>query len=89
VNDGGGKVRAAIRPVYGASEAARFVSDLLTDLPGADLAVETVNGRAGLVVRRAGQAVAVVSLSVAGSVATAVWVVLNPDKLHGWHRPQN
>jgi RNA polymerase sigma-70 factor (ECF subfamily) len=73
--------------VHGAGEAARFVSDLLTDLPGADLAVETVNGRAGLVVRRAGQAVAVVSLSVAGAEATAVWVVLNPDKLRSWHRP--
>jgi RNA polymerase sigma-70 factor (ECF subfamily) len=87
VSDGGGKVRAAVRPVHGASEAARFVAALLTGEPGTDFAVEPVNGRAGLVLRRGGQAVAVVSLSVAGVEVTAVWVVLNPDKLRSWHRP--
>jgi RNA polymerase sigma-70 factor (ECF subfamily) len=87
VSDGGGKVRAAVRPVHGASEAARFVAALLTGQPGTDLAVEPVNGRAGLVLRRVGQTVAVVSLSVAGAKVTAVWVVLNPDKLRSWHRP--
>jgi RNA polymerase sigma-70 factor (ECF subfamily) len=87
VSDGGGKVRAAVRPVHGASEAARFVAALLTGELGTDFAVEPVNGRAGLVLRRGGQAVAVVSLSVAGVEVTAVWVVLNPDKLRSWHRP--
>jgi RNA polymerase sigma-70 factor (ECF subfamily) len=86
VNDGGGKVRAAVRPVRGASEAAQFVAALLTSQRGTDLAVEPVNDRAGLVLRRAGQAIAVVSLSVAGAMVTAVWVVLNPDKLQSWHR---
>jgi RNA polymerase sigma-70 factor, ECF subfamily len=87
VNDGGGKVRAAVRPVHGASGAARFVAALFAGQPGTDLAVEPVNGRAGLVLRRAGQTVAVVNLSVAGAEVTAVWVVLNPDKLRSWHRP--
>ena len=87
VNDGGGKVRAAVHPVHGASEAARFVAALLIGEPGTDLAVEPVNGRTGLVLRRTGQAVAVVSLSVAGAEVTAVWVVLNPDKLRSWHHP--
>ncbi|MGW1342751.1 hypothetical protein ACWCOV_17005 [Kribbella sp. NPDC002412] len=86
VSDGGGKVRATIRPVHGARAAARFVAALLSGLRAADLAVEPVNGRAGVVLRSDGQAVAVISLSVAGSEATAVWVVLNPDKLRSWHR---
>jgi RNA polymerase sigma-70 factor (ECF subfamily) len=86
VSDGGGKVRAAARPVHGASETARVVAAVLAGQAGTLLTVESVNGRMGLVLRRAGQAVAVVSLSVAGSEVTAVWVVLNPDKLRSWHR---
>ncbi|MEU4606414.1 nuclear transport factor 2 family protein [Kribbella sp. NPDC023972] len=86
VSDGGGKVRATVRPIHGAREAARFVAALPVGLPGAEFAVEPVNGRAGVVLRRGGRAVAVVSLSVAEAEVTAVWIVLNPDKLRTWHR---
>ncbi|MEU4231655.1 nuclear transport factor 2 family protein [Nonomuraea sp. NPDC026600] len=86
VSDGGGKLRAAIHPTHGADAVARFVTALLTGQPGTDVAVASVNGRTGLVLRRAGQAVAVVGVSVAGAEVTAVWIVLNPDKLRRWHR---
>jgi RNA polymerase sigma-70 factor, ECF subfamily len=78
VCDGGGKVRAPTRPLRGADEVARFVATLLT---GCVPAVESVNGRAGLTLRRAGRAVAVLAVGVAGVEVTAVWIVLNPDKL--------
>jgi hypothetical protein len=55
------------------------------DLAGFDLAVESVNGRAGLVIRRTGRAVAVIAVSCAEDRATALWVVLNPDKLRRWN----
>ena len=87
VSDGGGKVRAAIRPTRGAVAVARFITALLAGLPHTAVTVEPVNGRAGLVVRRVGQAVAVASLSVVGTEVTVVWIVLNPDKLRRWHRP--
>lgn len=87
MSDGGGKLRAAVRPTCGADAVARFVTALLTGQPGTEVAVASVNGRTGLALRRAGQAVAVVSLSVAGTRVTAVWIVLNPDKLQRWHRP--
>lgn len=83
VSDGGGKVRTPAVPVVGGRECARYISGLLS---GHALAFEPVNGRLGLALRRAGQAEAVVSLSIIGSEVTAVWVVLNPDKLHTWHR---
>jgi RNA polymerase sigma-70 factor, ECF subfamily len=86
VSDGGGKVRAASRPLHGADEVARFVSALLSRTAGTVLTAESVNGRTGLVLRRGGEAVAVVSLSVAGTRITAVWIVLNPDKLTRWHQ---
>ncbi|MGP3961986.1 hypothetical protein ACTWPT_38965 [Nonomuraea sp. 3N208] len=87
VSDGGGKLRAAARPTYGADAVARFVTALLTGQPGTDVAVGSVNGRTGLVLRRSGQAVAVACVSVARTEVTAVWIVLNPDKLQRWHRP--
>lgn len=86
VCDGGGKVRAPACPIRGATEVARFVTALLAGRAGTVLAVEPVNGCAGLALRRAGRAVAVISVSVAGAEVTNVWIVLNPDKLHGWHR---
>lgn len=86
VCDGGGKVRAPVRPIRGATGVARFVASLLAGRDGDVLAVEPVNGRAGLTLRRAGRAAAVVSVSIAGDEITALWIVLNPDKLHGWHR---
>ncbi|HET6987482.1 MAG TPA: hypothetical protein VFI00_12745 [Kribbella sp.] len=84
VSDGGGKVAAALYPVRGADDVARCVIDLLSTEPGAALTVEAVNGQAGVVLRRAGQVTAVVSLSVTGPKVTAVWIVLNPDKLRHW-----
>lgn len=87
VSDAGGKLRAAVRPVRGADAVARFVAIMLAGQPDAGVAVESVNGRAGLVVRREGQAVAVISVSVADTRITAVWITLNPDKLRHWHRP--
>ncbi|MGW5154809.1 hypothetical protein ACWEPN_04925 [Nonomuraea wenchangensis] len=85
VSDGGGKVRVAVRPTYGADGVARVVTALLIDQPGTEPAIGSVNGRTGLVLRRAGKAVAVVSVSVAGAEVTAVWIILNPDKLQRWH----
>jgi RNA polymerase sigma-70 factor (ECF subfamily) len=87
VSDGGGKVRAAADPTHGADAVAHFVTALLAGRPRTVMTVESVNGRTGLVLRSAGQAVAVVSVSVADGEVTAVWIVLNPDKLQRWQRP--
>ncbi|MGW6505860.1 hypothetical protein [Nonomuraea angiospora] len=87
VSDGGGKLRAPVRPAYGADAVARFVTSLLAGRPGTEATAESVNGRTGLVLRQAGRAVAVAGVSVAGAEITAVWIVLNPDKLQRWHRP--
>jgi RNA polymerase sigma-70 factor (ECF subfamily) len=86
VSDGGGKVRAATHPVQGADEVARFVTKLLSSQADTTLSVEAVNGRLGVVLRRAGDVVAVVTLTVAGTRIAAVWIVLNPDKLLHWQQ---
>lgn len=84
VSDGGGKVTAALAPIRGADAVAHNVTELLGRQPGTALTVEAVNGQAGVVLRRAGTVIAVVSLSVAGAKVAAIWIVLNPDKLRHW-----
>lgn len=83
VCDSGGRVPAPIRPVHGAAQVSRLLCGLL---PGTVLTVESVNGSAALVVRRAGTAVALIAVGCREDRAMNLWVVLNPAKLRGWHR---
>jgi RNA polymerase sigma-70 factor (ECF subfamily) len=84
--DSGGLVPGPDEPVHGAAEVARLVMTSLRGEAGAELTVESVNGRAGLALRHASRAVAVVGAETAGSRITTLWIVLNPAKLSGWHR---
>jgi sigma-70-like protein len=83
--DGGGKVRAAPRPIVGREKVARFIA--VTAQRGiAELAIEArpvaVNGRPGRVLRAADGAVyAVLVLDVSDDGIHAVHLVANPEKL--------
>ena len=85
VCDGGGVVPAP-GLTYGAEGVAQLMSVLLGGQPDTELTLESVNGRRGLALRRAGQAIAVVGITVADVKVAAAWIVLNPAKLNGWHR---
>ncbi|MEU4191990.1 hypothetical protein AB0E69_08840 [Kribbella sp. NPDC026611] len=82
--DGGGKVPAELGPVRGADAVARCVAERLSLESGMALTVEAVNGAAGVVLRSAEAVVAVASLKVTAGKVSAVWMVLNPDKLRHW-----
>ena len=84
--DGGGVVPAALGSIHGAAHVADLVAVLLRERPGTELTVEAVNGRSGLALRRAGQAIAVVAVGSSGARVAVLWIVLNPAKLGGWHR---
>ncbi|GAA4672091.1 siderophore-interacting protein [Phytohabitans rumicis] len=86
VCDSGGRVPATMSPTHGAEDVARLAAALLCGPPDTELTVEAVNGRAGLALRRAGQAIAVVAVETVDAKVTVLWVVLNPAKLRGWHR---
>jgi RNA polymerase sigma-70 factor (ECF subfamily) len=84
--DSGGAVPGPAGSARGAAEVAHLVVATLCGRSGVEVTVESVNGRAGLALRRASRAVAVVGAETAGSEVTALWIVLNPAKLGGWHR---
>ncbi|MCX4403398.1 RNA polymerase subunit sigma [Streptomyces sp. NBC_01764] len=85
--DGGGKVRALVRPVHGGEQVAHSLLTLLARRPHTTLTTHSVNGRTGLVARYGHQVAAVISLDIADHHITQIWVVLNPDKLRSWNQP--
>jgi RNA polymerase sigma-70 factor, ECF subfamily len=83
--DGGGKIPgAALRPVHGAVNVARFLIGVTARLtpPGARLAVVNVNAKPTVLVQNAdGTPLVVVSIEVDASRIRTVWAIGNPDKL--------
>ncbi|WP_433116326.1 RNA polymerase sigma factor SigJ [Micromonospora sp. CA-246542] len=82
--DGGGLVTAALRPIEGAEQVARFFVDRPTAAVGVTLRERTVNGQPGLVALRDGVIVSVMAFDVSGDRIEHIWAVLNPDKLRSW-----
>jgi RNA polymerase sigma-70 factor (ECF subfamily) len=87
--DGGGKVRAAPRPIAGREQVARFL--VVSARRGAKLTPfsvqnASVNGRPGRVlVGEDGAVVGVLEIDVDGDLIRAVRIVNNPDKLRHLH----
>ncbi|MGK5671810.1 RNA polymerase sigma factor SigJ [Micromonospora sp. URMC 106] len=82
--DGGGLVTAALHPIEGAEQVARFFADRPAAAPGVTLEERTVNGQPGLVARLDGVTVSVMAFDVSGNRINHIWAVLNPDKLRSW-----
>jgi RNA polymerase sigma factor (sigma-70 family) len=82
--DGGGLVRAELRPVEGARQVARFFADRASALADLRILERTVNGQPGLVAQLDGVTVAVYAFDITGGRIKHIWAVLNPDKLRPW-----
>ena len=81
--DGGGKVRAALRPLYGAEHVARWLLGVLRRFPpGLGTRPVLVNGQPGLLVTSAGvpDNVVVIDPGPDGRI-DAIRLIRNPDKL--------
>jgi RNA polymerase sigma-70 factor, ECF subfamily len=82
--DGGGKASAALRPLHGALNVARFVLGAIARLVPNDVSVhiEAVNGQPAVVYRMPrGSAGCVLSVVISGERISEILVVTNPDKL--------
>jgi RNA polymerase sigma-70 factor (ECF subfamily) len=82
--DGGGKIRAALRPLHGAARVARWFLGVLEHHPLPEVAVHhvLVNGEPGLFVTSAGQPDDVIQLELAPDRRVEVIrLIRNPDKL--------
>jgi RNA polymerase sigma-70 factor (ECF subfamily) len=82
--DGGGKARAASRPVHGRRAVARFMALIASRTPPSGLVVREVeiNGRPGrLLFDGEGNAIGALVLDLADGAIRRVDFVVNPDKL--------
>jgi RNA polymerase sigma-70 factor (ECF subfamily) len=83
--DGGGQVKAALRPYKGSEQVARFLAGIARTAPPNGALLECmVNGQPGLVGCLDGEIVAVYAFEVTGERITRIWSVLNPEKLQLW-----
>ncbi|HEY5835066.1 RNA polymerase sigma-70 factor [Streptomyces sp.] len=79
-NDGGGKVRAALRPVSGRSKVAAFVTGLLARYPSGQEHIVDFNGELTLQTSIDGGR-QFVAFDIRDGLIHGIFAVLNPDKL--------
>ena len=84
IADGGGLVAAALHPMTGGEDIARYMVDLAERAPELTLLERTVNGQPGLVAQVEGVIVTVFAFDVADDRVTRIWAVRNPEKLRTW-----
>ena len=87
LTDGGGKARAALRPITGAAKAARFLAAIASrpymGVSVADMTPEPaeINGGPGTLIMAGDRVIAALTLTVSDGRITAVQLLANPDKL--------
>ena len=87
-SDGGGKAKAAPRPVFGARRATRFLVNVAKRLPaGVEVRLATLNGQPGIVIDEHGEPASAIVLDVLDGSICGVRIVANPDKLRALRAP--
>jgi RNA polymerase sigma factor (sigma-70 family) len=84
-SDGGGRVSAALKPVYGADRVARFLRGILTKGGGFDILEQETHDGLGFGIWNDGRITGVVTLEVLHGMITKIRIVLNPEKLSLWN----
>lgn len=77
-SDGGGKVRAALNPVYGAQRIARFMIGVERKNPDRQIFIGQVNGEPALLFARDGRDDVLV-IDMSGGAIQRILQVSNPD----------
>lgn len=84
-SDGGGKVYAAVKPIFSKGSVVRFIMKLMAQNQSADqpafVKMVNVNGGMGLLVRGKDNIWTVISFHVKNNQITDIYIVRNPEKL--------
>jgi len=82
-SDGGGKVAAALKPIHGADQVARFILGARRKFVPADQVVRRaeVNGQPGVVAYVGGKPRAAMVFDILGDRIQTIYIIVNPDKL--------
>lgn len=89
LSDGGGRVRAARRPVQGADSASRLLIGIAHKAgPGMRLEESMINGGPGWLAWDGDRLTAAVQLVIDADKVSQVLIMINPDKLGGLGEPR-
>ncbi|MEH7226792.1 RNA polymerase sigma-70 factor [Bacillus sp. JJ1566] len=82
ISDGGGKVKAAIKPIYTSERIVLFFTSIMKKLPeNSKMEFEVINGYPGVVVSINGYVSHVVSMEFQEDKIWRIYMVANPEKL--------
>lgn len=82
-SDGGGKVTAALKPIYGADRIVKLLAKFSKTVPNNySYIIENINGFPGILFSSEGKTISVISFDFnnEGTIST-IYTVVNPDKL--------
>ncbi|UFJ40257.1 RNA polymerase sigma-70 factor [Brevibacillus humidisoli] len=86
-SDGGGKVRAALRPIYSRERVVAFLLGVAQKrAANIGLQIVNVNGSPGLLISEGSKYWSVFSYKLQGGQIAEIYLIMNPDKLR--HLPQ-
>lgn len=81
-SDGGGKVNAARKPIFGNDKIGRFLVSVAEKATGKRrLQIRNINGRPGIVTWLNGELYSIWSFSISSGHIRNIYIILNPDKL--------
>lgn len=81
-SDGGGRVRAALNPIYGSDRVGRFLLGILREIPPDFVSRQgQINGQPGIVGYAGGHPMGVLTLDILDGRIRAIRIVVNPEKL--------
>ena len=85
--DGGGKVKAALRPIMGADRILRFFIGIADEIPAESRCeIGEINGAPGIRFVTGETTYAAVTFQASQDQLTNLYVVMNPEKLSHLHR---
>jgi RNA polymerase sigma-70 factor (ECF subfamily) len=88
-SDGGGRVAAALKPIYGADKVGRFLTGVRRKFyaeTALGMEVVDVNGNPGLMIRANGTLLGLVTIDTDGERITTIYIIRNPEKLTRFNR---
>jgi RNA polymerase sigma-70 factor (TIGR02957 family) len=83
LSDGGGKKQAALRPLHGPDNVARWLLGVATKTPASDVRWVVANGNVSVVLYVDGELDTIGTLYAVDGKVTEIYMVRNPDKLTG------
>ncbi|MFF0263935.1 RNA polymerase sigma-70 factor [Kribbella sp. NPDC004536] len=81
ISDGGGKKRAALRPIHGAEKIARWLFAVLADNPTFEIRMGRLNGEVAFIAYDGDVPDTVAFLETSDGAISELYLIRNPDKL--------